>query len=424
MTSTETSARSPLSTGVGIRVALASASFCLLLCSYYLIRPIRDNIGVLAGQENLKWLFSATFLCTLAVVPLFGWLAKKCPRWLLTPCVYLIVILILTGFGIAFHSGTNKVLGTAFFIWISFFNLMVVSLFWSTVSDTFSTEQAKSCYGYIAAGGTAGAVIGPGIAVQLAREVSTSALLYLSAGLLSLAMIFLILIRSFSPKVDASGAVVRPIGGSIFSGITQTLRVPVLRNLAGLVICYTAISTIVYIEMNGLVRVAYPDDGLRKQFFARMDLIVNVTSLIIQLLLTNLMIRKAGLNWTLLVAPLVVLPGCLLYRIDPIVPVLAFVQIALRSIEFSLAKPSREVFYTMVDAESRYKAKNFIDTAVSRANDSASAWLVSGVQFLRLTPMVVLGLPIIGIWIWLARRIGKPARPANSTSTDLAIQHD
>lgn len=403
--------RSSPSVWVPIRVVLASAAFCLLLCSYYLIRPLRDNVGVEAGQANLKWLFSATFVCTLAVVPLFGWLAKKCPRWLLTPCVYLIVILVLTGFGVAFQSGTSQLLRTAFFVWISFFNLMVVSLFWSTVSDTFSTDQAKTCYGYIAAGGTAGAVIGPGIAVQIAREASTSSLLYLSAGLLSLAMIFLILIRSFSPKIDASGAVVRPIGGSIFSGVTQTLQIPILRSLAGLVICYTAVSTIIYIEMNGLVRVAYPEEGLRKEFFARIDLIINITSLIIQLLLTKLVMRKLGLNWTLLIAPLVVLPGTLLFRLDPSVPMLAFLQIALRSIEFSLAKPSREVFYTTVDADSRYKAKNFIDTAVSRANDSASAWLVSGLRSVGLSPMLLLTLPIAAAWIWLARRIGKPARP-------------
>jgi len=140
------------------RVALAFLSFFLLLSGYYMLRPVRDEMGVQTGVERLQWLFSGTFVATLLVVPVFGWVVKRVPRRLLVPVVYGFVVIVLLGFYSSFAVGITRFTAAAFFIWLTTVNLIIVSLFWSTVSDVFTTEQSHRLYGYISAGGTAGAV--------------------------------------------------------------------------------------------------------------------------------------------------------------------------------------------------------------------------------------------------------------------------
>ena len=177
------------------RAALASAAFFLLLCSYYILRPVRDEMGVQTGVGQLQWLFTGTFVCTLLLVPVFGWVVKRVPRRLLLPAVYGFVVANLLGFYAAFTIGITVVIAAAFFIWLSVFNLLVISLFWSQVSDVFSREQSHRLYGYIAAGGTMGALAGPAMTALLARHISLANLLALSATLLAAAAVCMVLLR-------------------------------------------------------------------------------------------------------------------------------------------------------------------------------------------------------------------------------------
>lgn len=204
--------KDPLRAGELKRVVLAFTSFFLLLFSYYILRPVRDEMGVRSGVERLQWLFTGTFIFTLLTVPVFGWVVQRVPRAYLVPVVYGFLISNLLLFYAAFSAGVTLSAAAAFFIWLSVFNLFIISLFWSNVSDSFSTEQAHRLYGYIAAGGTIGALTGPAVTALLAERVSTAQLLALSAVLLAGAAACMVALRREQPTGTLSER--RPIGGS------------------------------------------------------------------------------------------------------------------------------------------------------------------------------------------------------------------
>jgi AAA family ATP:ADP antiporter len=386
------------------RVALAFLSFFLLLSGYYMLRPVRDEMGVQTGVERLQWLFSGTFVATLLVVPLFGWVVKRVPRRLLVPVVYGFVVVNLLGFYGAFAVAITPFTAAAFFIWLTSVNLIVVSLFWSTVSDVFTTEQSHRLYGYVAAGGTAGALAGPALTALLARMLSSANLLALSAALLASAAGCLVLLRS---QVDEPQAAGRPIGGSVLAGIPLTVRVRSLRGVALLVIFYTAVHTVLYVELADLAQHAYPDSGERTAFFASMDLAVNCVALGLQLLVTRPLVERFGLSVGLALAPFLVLIGLLGVGFWRTALLLAGTQIVNRAGEFALVRPGREMIYTTVDPESRYKAKNFIDTTVYRANDAAVAWLISAMRGAGLDTVLLAAIPVAVGWVMTAFRIGR-----------------
>lgn len=379
------------------RAALAFIAFFLLLCSYYILRPVRDEMGVQTGVDRLQWLFTGTFVATLLLVPLFGWAAKHIPRFALLPLVYGLVVATLVGFHFTFHAGITLGVAASFYIWLSVFNLLVVSLFWSQVSDVYTREQAHRLYGHIAAGGTVGALTGPALTAILARHINLASLLALSAALLALAAVCMVLFRLGAPAT--SPAPQRPIGGSILAGIRLTLQRPVLRGVALLVICYSAVSTVLYMEQLDLVAARFEDSGDRTSFFATIDLAVNVFALSIQLLVTRRVVQHTGLRTALSVVPVLVAAGLGALLAWRSAVAVAMVQVIHRAGDYSLMRPGREMMYTTVDAESRYKAKNFIDTAVYRANDALSAWGIAAIRGAGLDAVLIAGLPIALIWL-------------------------
>lgn len=385
------------------RVAIAFAAFFLILCSYYLLRPVRDEMAVQFGAGRLQWLFSATFVFTLLVVPLFGWVVRTVPRRYVLPVVYGFLIANLFGFYLAFLAGVTTVLAAVFFVWLSVFNLFVVSLFWSRLGDSFKTEESHRLYGYIAAGGTCGAIAGPGITAVLAKHVATAQLLALSMCLLAAAMICLLNLRTRS---DADNAATRPVGGSVIAGIPLTFRMPDLRGIALLVICYTTVSTVLYIELVGLVGATYASPGERTAFFARVDLGVNALALTLQLLGTRKVVSRFGLRTALTVVPLVLLAGLGALTAWRTAIAFAAMQTLHRAGEYALGKPGREMIYTTVDPESRYKAKSFIDTAIYRASDAASAWIIAVFRAAGLDAVLFIALPVTVAWLVSGFRLG------------------
>ena len=387
------------------RAALASAAFFLLLCSYYILRPVRDEMGVQTGVGQLQWLFTGTFVCTLLLVPVFGWVVKRVSRRLLLPAVYGFVIANLLGFYVAFSAGITVAIAATFFIWLSVFNLLVISLFWSQVSDVFSKEQSHRLYGYIAAGGTIGALAGPAITALLARHISLANLLALSATLLAAAAVCMIVLRRHATVT--APAPEKPIGGSIWAGIWLTLKHPSLRGIALLVICYSAVSTVLYIEQLDIVGKTFAASGERTSFFAMIDLAVNALALSVQLFLTRRVVQHAGLRAALSLVPVLVIAGLGVLLAWRSAISLAMVQVVHRAGDYSLMRPGREMIYTTVDPESRYKAKNFIDTAVYRANDALSAWLTAGIRAAGLDAILVAGIPIALLWLLTGFRTGR-----------------
>ncbi|TMI16203.1 MAG: MFS transporter [Betaproteobacteria bacterium] len=350
-------------------LAWAFAYFFLLLCSYYLLRPVRDALAVEAGTEKLQWLFTGTFAAMLALVPAFGWLCARLSRARLLPVVYAFFALNL----LLFSVGLDAAL---FFIWLSVFNLFVVSVFWSFMSDLFSAAQAARLYGSIAAGGSCGAIAGPLIAAGTVSKVELTGLLLISAALLALTIVCIVMLgrwarahpRAGDPPPDA------PIGGSILAGVRAALSSPFLLGICGYLLCYTALSTALYFAQVDIVREAVPDAGERTRLFASVDLAVNALTLLVQVLAFARLSAALGPAWMLALMPI----G-----------------------EFSISKPARDALFTVVPREERYKAKNFIDTVIYRGGDALSGWLLGGVPGLAFVAAA-----ISAAWIALAFFLG------------------
>jgi ATP:ADP antiporter, AAA family len=386
------------------RVAFAFAAFFLILCSYYILRPVRDEMAVQYGAAKLQWLFTGTFIFTLLVVPLFGWTVRVVPRTILLPAVYGFLIFNLLGFYAAFAAGITIYSAAAFFLWLSVFNLFVVSLFWSRMSDCFSTAESHRLYGYIAAGGTCGALAGPAITAVLAKHVATAHLLMLSIFLLAAAVACMLALPDRKAADDRAPA--RPLGGSIIAGIPLTLKLRDLRGIALLIICYTTVSTVLYIELVSQVGARFSSPSERTIFFASVDLAVNGLALILQMLGTRKVVSRFGLRTALSAVPLLLLAGIGLLGAWRSAVGFAALQTLHRAGEYALGKPGREMIYTTVDSESRYKAKNFIDTAVYRAGDAASAWVIAAIRTAGLDALLFVAVPAALLWLVNGFRLG------------------
>jgi AAA family ATP:ADP antiporter len=353
-------------------VGWAFAYFFLLLCSYYILRPVRDALAVEAGQEALQWLFTATFVAMLALVPLFGWLSARLPRAKLLPVLYGFFTLNLLAF--SFHMSP-----AVFFVWLSVFNLFAVSLFWSYMSDIFNTAQAARLYGAIAAGGSCGAIAGPLAAAFLTNH---RAMLLLSAVLLSLTVVCIMRLARWSSAHPRAGdpPAEAPLGGSILAGVRAALGSPFLLAICGYLLCYTALSTALYFQQVAIVKDAVPEMAERTRLFASVDLVVNTLTLVLQIVAFSRLTALLSPGWLLAVVPLISVVGFLWLGATPTLAALIAFGVARRVGEFAVSKPAREALFTVVPREDRYKAKNFIDTVVYRGGDALAGWIFAGVS--------------------------------------------
>lgn len=383
----------------------AFAYFFLLLAAYYVLRPVRDAMAVQVGSGKLQWLFTATFLAMLALVPLYGWLCARLPRARFLPAVYGFFILNLLGF----HFFPDP---RVFFVWLSVFNLFAVSVFWSLMADLFDREQAARLFGAIAAGGSCGAIAGPALTAGASTALGTPNLLLLSAFLLFLALLSMLRLIAWGAKFPRAGEppADEPIGGSVLAGLRAALSSPYLLGICAYLLCYTVLSTALYFQQIEIVGKAFPDAAERTRFFAVVDLAVNSIALIVQLTLTARLTARLGTGWMLALMPLVSIAGFAVLGASPTLAVLLVVGITRRAGEFAISKPVREALYTVVPREDRYKAKSFIDTVVYRGGDAASGWLfglLRGAGF-GLSALAYAAVPVAGAWLavsfWLGRR--------------------
>ncbi len=347
-------------------LAWSFAYFFLVLCSYYLLRPVRDTVGVALGREELQRLFVLTFVVMLAIVPVFGWLSATLPRARLLPVVYAFFALNLVGF--SFHLPP-----AVFFVWLSVFNLFVVSVFWSFMADLFTPTQAARLYGTIAAGGSCGAIAGPLIAAE--SPLDASGLLLLAAALLAgVVLCIAMLARWARPPARAGDPPPEaPLGGSILAGMRAALSSPFLLAICGYLFCYTALSTALYFQQVVIVREALPDPQEQTRFFARVDLTVNSLTLAIQILAFARLSALIGPIGLLVLMPLVSVAGFVWLGATPTLTALVVFGVTRRVGEFAISKPAREALFTVVPREQRYKAKNFIDTVIYRGGDTIAA---------------------------------------------------
>jgi len=388
--------------------------FFSLLCSYYIVRPMRDEMGIAGGVDNLQWLFTGTFLAMLAVVPLFGWVSSRFERRRFLPAVYVFFIVNLLLFFLLFRSGvTHAWVARAFFIWASVFNLFVVSVFWSFMADIFSNAQARRLFGFIAAGGTAGAICGPLLTTALALPLGPANLLPVSAGLLGVAVFCIHRLGAWRSALGEQDAAQpdngRAIGGQILAGVQLVLRSPYLLGICLLMLLFTTLATFLYFQQAQIVRDSFSDPAQRTAVFAAMDLAVNVLTLLFQVLLTGRLVQWLGLGWTLALVPLLLAAGFLALGLSPVLAVLVVVQVLRRAGNYAIMRPAREMLYVVLGREEKYKAKNFIDTVVYRGGDAFSAWAYAGLRALglSLSAIAYVAVPLAQLWAGIAYRLGQ-----------------
>ncbi len=391
--------------------------FFALLCSYYIIRPMRDEMGILGGVENLQWLFTGTLLAMTAAVPLFGWVSSRFPRRQFLPYVYFFfIVTLLLFYSLMGGFVAPEYVARAFFIWASVFNLFVVSVFWSFMTDLYSNEQARRLFGFIAAGGTVGALAGPTLTTLLVQPLGARNLLLVSALLLAFAIVC---IQQLSVWSDNTGNRVEPdsneaaeesaMGGSVWAGIRLVARSPYLLGICLLMLLFTTLATFLYFMQAQIIRDAFSDSAQRTAVFAAIDLAVNSLTLLFQLFVTSRLIKWFGLAPVLAVVPVLLAAGFAAIGIAPVLAVLLGVQVVRRAGNYAIMRPAREMLYVVLSREEKYKAKNFIDTVVYRTGDAISAWVYAGMRSLGLglSAIALIAVPLALVWAWIAFGLGK-----------------
>lgn len=398
----------PIRGGEAPAAAWSFVYFFCVLAAYYLLRPVRDALAISDGTGDLPWLFTGTFLAMLLAVPAFAWLAARYPRRLLLPLVYGFFILDLLLFWGWLASGRGEAIAAgAFFIWLSVFNLFVVSVFWSFMADIFSAAQGKRLFALIAAGGSAGAISGPGLAALLAGQLGVLGLLPLSASLLTAALGCIVVLRRWA--ADQTEADRSRLGGGVWEGLRRITESRYLQGVALFILCYTALSTVLYFQQAELVSRLFDDDARRTQLFAAVDLATNVVTVGLQLFVTHHLIRRLGLGVALGSLPAISLLGFLVLGLVPVIAVLVVFQVLRRSANYAVARPAREALFSVLPRTDKYKAKNAIDTLVYRGGDALSGWAYTGLTGLGLglTGMAFAVLPIATGWLLLSAWLGR-----------------
>ncbi len=412
--------------GEGRALGWAFAYFFFLLCAYYILRPLRDEMGVAAGLANLQWLFTATFFVMLAAMPAFGALVARLPRRRFIPWVYRFFALTLLGFWALLTLDVERILvARTFFVWVSVFNLFVVTVFWSFMSERFGFERGRRLFGFIAAGGTAGALLGPSITALLAVPLGPANLLLVSVLLLEVATHCAgALDRAPLPPAAGSGPVViRPdeaIGGGIMAGLTEVLRSRYLMLICAHVALLSLTSTFLYFQQAAIVAGAFDSPAERTRVFALIDLSVSVTTLAVQVLFTGRLILRFGAGAALALLAIVTAAGFTAIALAPVLAVVIGFQAVKRATEFSLANPARETLFTVVTREQMYKSKSFIDTAVFRGADAASGWIYTALRQAALEAAMIawLTVPVALAWALMLLRLGAMQREQANRSSD------
>ncbi|MBL8296973.1 MAG: MFS transporter [Rhodanobacteraceae bacterium] len=415
-------------------LAFAFAYFFCVLAAYYVLRPIRDEMGVTGGVNHLPWLFLGTLLTTLIVSPLFSKLVARLPRRRFVTWAYRGLILCLVVFAAAMVYAPASVqtwIGRMFFVWTSVFAVFAVSLFWAVMADVFQTTQARRLYGVIGAGGTLGGIAGGLLTGWLVQLFGHVPLLFVSALLLEAGLrAMYALSRHVAARGETQARIEQEIiGGNAWAGVSGVLRSPYLIAIALFMLLFTVGSAFLYFLQAEIVAREIADRAARTAYFARVDVWVNGLTLIVQLVLTGRLIDKVGVGAVLVLLPLLSLVGFLALAAAPLLSLVVLLQVLRRTGDFALSRPAREVLYVPLSREEKYKAKNFVDTFVFRFGDQLGAWTYTALAALGLSlaGIAAAAVPLSAAWLavalWLGRRHARlaPQRPGGTIAATLLV---
>jgi ATP:ADP antiporter, AAA family len=402
----------------------------LILCGYYITKPIRDSIGA-SNMEALPWMFTATLVAMLVANAAFAATVARMSRRKFIPLAYGFFIVVFALFFIAMRSrpATEQVwIDRGFFVWVSVFNLFNTAVFWAFMTDLFTVEQGKRLYGFIAVGGTLGAILGAYITKHYVREIGPANLLIVAAAMFAIAG-FLVRFfpRGFAEQHKDVATPEEPIGGSIWSGITHICRSPYLMGLAASIVLYTTTSTWAYFQQSELAGGVLKTSNARTEFFGNLEIWVNSITLLIQIFLTGRLLKWFGVAFTLVSLPFVSMVGFAAMGVAASLALLAVFQVARRAAAYALMRPSREILFTVLKREDKYKVKSVTDTIGYRTGDQLGSWSYHGLQHvgLNLNTISWIAVPVTvgwcGLSIWLARKQRQLAEAKQQEVPEVAV---
>lgn len=391
--------------------------FFSILSAYYMLRSVRESMAIMGGTHNIPWLFTGTFVAMLLVTPIFGFVASRYPRKKFLPWVYYFFIFnILIFFSLFTYVLRNDLetvwIARAFFVWLSVFNLFVVSVFWSFMADIYSKEQGRRLFGFISAGGSAGAILGPLVTGFLVVPLGFENMLPLSAFLLMFSVYCVAQLRRWAEQRESEGHEVvvdtsKPIGGGALAGVRLVLTSPYLAAIAFGGALASFMGTATYIYMAQLVSENFATTDEQTRVFAWLDALTNALSLIGQLIIVKQVVQRFGVGVSLAVLPVVSVIGFAVLAANPVFIVIAALQVIRRSVTFGMGKPTSDMLYSVVSPEEKYKAKNFTETALYRGGDLVGAWTVRVMAGIGLSGISLVCVPLAAIWtataLWLGR---------------------
>ena len=372
-----------------------------------MLRPLRGTVAS-NNSDILHLLYTATFLTMLLIVPAFGFLVSRFRRGVFVPASYLFFISHLALFAWSFsQEQPPAAMQRAFYVWLSVFNLFVVSVFWSFMADVFRPDQAQRMFGSIMAGGSLGAILGPLATAGLVTDLGATGIMVLAIGCLLVATGLAVALGRFERRQGAkTGQEV--IGGGIFEGAVEVFRSPYLLLVCALMLSHNLVSTFLYNGLAVLVNQEIVGFEQRTVLFSQVDLVVQVLAFVLQFFVTSRLLQHLGMPRTALIPPLLLAAGFTLLGSSVGLVLFAAVQVAQRSLNYGVLGPVKEMLFTVVDRQTKYKSKNFIDTVVYRGSDVAASWLFKGlsVSGLGMGAIVWCYLPVLALWSLAAWRLG------------------
>jgi ATP/ADP translocase len=393
---------------------LGFAFHFLILTGYYILRPIRDSIAAGSKLETLPWMFTATLIAMLIANALFAATVARMSRRTFIPLAYGFFVFSLALFFALMRSGSPEQqvwIGRALYVWVSVFNLFNTAIFWAFMTDLFTVEQGKRLYGFIAVGGSLGGIIGPYITATYVRAIGPAYLLIISALLFGGAAYLVRFFPSgFTDQNKPAAAAEERIGGSVWSGLTHIARSPYLLGLAISMLIYTTTSTWAYFQQSDLARSVLKTSNDRTVFLAHLDVWVNAITVAIQILFTGRLLKWFGVAFTLTAMPFLSMIGFAAMGIAPSLALLAVFQVTRRAAAYALMRPSREILFTVLRREDKYKVKSVTDTLGYRVGDQIGAWSYGGLNALGLglSSISFIAVPVVAGWcglsLWLARK--------------------
>ena len=418
------------------------AAFCLFFClfaGYFAVRPVRETMGTILGKSRVADLFLVTWIVSLAIIPIYGVLVAKFRRSLFLPWIYGGIAIALAIVGLVLRTDEKSVFTAQFFyVFISVLNLFIVSVFWSFLLELFSSGQAKRLFGIIAAGGTTGALVGPLLTDVLVKHIGNSGVLFFGAFMFLLTIGFQRTLIAIWKKDDTSDAVRadgttsaagrvrgdRPIGGNPFAGFVKVLTSPYLLAIALFVFLLASVTTFLYFEQLRLVEQLFSDPADRTRVFARLDWIVQSLTVVCQIFLTGRIAGRLGLTVLLVIVPVAMVFGFVVLAATGTFAVLATVFVARRVGEYAFVRPAREMLFSKLDNETKYKAKNVIDVPVYRGADAFSAQMQKVIEHAGLTPAsaALIGAGVAGAWAINAFYLGRKNDAGDAATAKAALE--